>query len=132
MRASIDMVDLMVNAYDAEFEISTLQHFRGPNEAFRLLQQHTEVPYYETHLELRVEVAMGLAGNVPETSSDIFRLAFAMHPRPIPIAAIHYKAFDGNTILHAIACAVSQTLGTQYRRRGSQNYMDDLPGSLSK
>ncbi|KAL9114818.1 MAG: hypothetical protein Q9187_007399, partial [Circinaria calcarea] len=99
-RAVMDMVSLMVNVYDAEFHISLLGKFRGPKEVFLLLQQHTEVPYYEIALEIRADVAVRLTTWVPTNSPELFKIAFAMHPGPIPLAAVQYKSSDGETLLH--------------------------------
>lgn len=124
------MLGLMVNVYDAEFPTLMVRDFCGPNEAFLSLQQNLEAPYYETHLELRAEVAMGLVVNAPTNSPELFRLAFAMHPGPIPVAAIHYKAYDGKTLLHAVAYATGVLLQSTHPRK--QKCIENLPGSISR
>lgn len=125
----MDIFSLMTNVYDAEFDIWWLGWFEGPKEVFSLLQQHMEVPYYETALETLAETAMELARGAPWNSPELFRIAFAMPPGPIPLAAIHHKDYQGDTLLNAVAYAIGATLTPQQSWPESTA---NLPGNVFK
>lgn len=73
-------VRLLLNNCGIELETYMLGLFRGPIEGFLSLVQYIDVPYYETSITMRGDVAVAL------DSPNMFRAA--LHPRPISSADI--------------------------------------------
>ncbi len=101
-------VHLLLDSYGIELETYMLGLFRGPKEAFLSLVRHTNVPYYETSIEIRSHVAMHIAKMAPFNSPDLFRPA--LHPGPISSADVVYKSRYGETLLHAVAKAIASSM----------------------
>lgn len=118
---------LFVNNYDAELPVSLLRNFRGPTEAFRCLQNLTDVPYYESSLEERIEIAIGLARDTPMNRPET--LWFAIEPGTIPSAASHYLSPIKGTLLHAVAFAMGKAMDFRYYY--SISPLEDLECSLA-
>lgn len=127
----IEFTRLLVNDYNVEFEVSTLGWFQGPKEVFLSLQQYTEAPYYESPLATRAEVAMHLAASTVPNTSELFRVAFARQPGPIPLAAVHHVSSTGETLLHAVANAIGVII-TGGSSGYARDYRADLPGNTTK
>lgn len=107
--------------------------FRGPKEVFLSLVQHTDVPYYATSMEIRGDVAIGIAHGVPLNSPDLFRMA--LHPGPISSADVVYKSANGETLLHAVAQAIGSTIRPIYCSnmvRNERECQEDLQGRRHK
>lgn len=92
--------------------------------------QYIDVPYYETSIEMRGDVARFIADNADFNSPDMFRAA--LHPGPISSADIVYKSHYGETLLHAAAQAIGSAVRPTYRSNISRflrNHREDLRGS---
>ncbi|MCJ1475934.1 hypothetical protein MMC13_004598 [Lambiella insularis] len=122
---SIEAARLLVDTYEAELELSTLGAFRGTREAFQVLQKLTDVPYYQSSLERRINIAINLARWAPDNGPEL--LSIAIEPGFIPRTAIRYASAEIGTLLHAVAYAVGRAMGTEGVRNGIVP-MEDLPG----
>ncbi|MCJ1382157.1 hypothetical protein MMC17_005269 [Xylographa soralifera] len=125
---ALDTVRLFVDIHDVDLELSMLGGFRGSKDVFQSLQQYTTVPYYESPVEGRALVAMGLARGAQWNSPDLFRIA--IQPGPIPRSAIRYNSVERGTLLHGVARALGIVTGsTQVAPYGHSPYIEEgLPG----
>jgi len=126
-------VHLLLKSCGVELEAQMLSSFSGPKEGFLSLMQHTDVPYYGTSVEIRGQVAIDIAHRVPTNSPDLFRLA--LHPGPISLADVVYKSHYGETLLHAVAQAITSSMRTIFYPTETRNQRDcreDLQGSRHK
>jgi len=108
LNEAVGTVRLLIDTCGIELTTWMLRYFRGPKEGFLSLVQHTDVPYYETSIAIRGDVAIGITDGAPSNSPELFRVA--LHPGPISSADVVYKSQYGRTLLHAVAQAISSSM----------------------
>ena len=126
-----ELVRLSFSIPKYQFRTSDLQYFRGPTEAFLILQCYVEGAYYDTPFETRLEIANGIAADAPYNTSALFRIALC--PGPVPSNAVNYKTKTGKTLLHCVADAIRNTVShIELHANNRSEFTDDLQGSIAK
>ena len=98
-------------------DISQLKDFNGTSERFVRLQQGWFPEYYETALEERFRVAVGVAKK-NEHQPFLFRLALSRNC--IPKLAVHMRDRDGQTLVHVVAWVMGRITGRPTWYNGSK------------
>ena len=122
-------IRLLLNNYDVDLPISSLENFRGSEEAFLVLRNQIDTDYLAAPFEERVRVATCLASSPDCNGPEVLRLAL----QPGPILPTDSRD-DSFRLLHAVAGAVGTVVRSTFlspfpaRRIKERDYVKDLPG----
>lgn len=109
--------------HDQDF--SDLRYYRRTLEDFVGFQQCWFPEYYETALEERFEVAVGLA-RVNIWRPALFRLALSRNC--IPKFAVHMRDSGGKTLLHIVAWVIGSIAAESANEKGNMRDASALEG----
>ena len=98
-------IRLLVNSYDIDFPILSLECFRGTEEAFLALRNQTDTDYLDAPFKIRARVATQLARSSEVNGPRIFRLA--LQPGPLLPTDIQEES---SQLLPAVAEAIGQVV----------------------
>ena len=97
-------IRLLVNNHDIDFLISSLEDFRGSEEAFLALRNQTDMNHFHAPFKIRARVASQLATWPHINGPGIFRLA--LQPGPMLPADVQEESIQ---LLPAVAGAIGDT-----------------------